>query len=179
MGIVTSVNKSSAHQFSKEATGSITLIEGEGVEGDAHRGVTVKHRSRMRKDPTQPNLRQVHLIHKELFDELREKGFEVIPGELGENITTAGIDLLSLPTDTVLKIGTEAVIKITGLRNPCAQLDVHQKGLMSAVLVRDNGGKLIRKAGVMAVVLKGGTVKVGDAVEVHHPAEPYRPLACV
>jgi len=176
MGIAHSVNKSSKHTFSKKPAESIFLIEGEGVEGDAHKGVTVKHRSRVKADPTQPNLRQVHLIHNELISELHEKGFHVEPATIGENITTSGIDILSLPTDTVLHIGPQAKIKITGLRNPCAQLDHYQKGLMAAVLERDENGKLIRKAGIMAIVLKSGLVSKGDSIEVHLPPEPHRPL---
>ncbi|MDX1412622.1 MAG: MOSC domain-containing protein [Candidatus Promineifilaceae bacterium] len=176
MGFVYSVSKCEKHEFSKRTAEDIYLLKGEGVAGDAHRGVTVKHRSRVRADPTQPNLRQVHLIHNELILELQENGFNVAPGIMGENITTANIAILSLPTDAVLHIGQEAVIKITGLRNPCIQLDHYQKGLMSAVLDRDEEGNLIRKAGVMAVVLKSGTVRAGDPIEVHLPPEPHRPL---
>jgi MOSC domain-containing protein YiiM len=147
-----------------------------GVAGDAHMGETVKHRSRVRKDPTQPNLRQVHLIHAELFDELRGKGFAVRPGDLGENVTTSGIDLLALPTDTRLHIGATAVVAVTGLRNPCVQIDGFQKGLMAATLDKDAGGNLIRKAGIMSIVLADGDVRPGDAIQVELPAEPSRPL---
>jgi MOSC domain-containing protein YiiM len=146
------------------------------VEGDAHCGVTVQHRSRVAQDPMQPNLRQVHLMHVELFDELRAKGFEVAPGDLGENIVTRGIALLDLPVGTELQIGASAVVRLTGLRNPCAQIDRFQRGLMSAVLDRDEQGKLVRKAGVMSVVLRGGVVGAGDEIAVRLPAGPHRRL---
>jgi MOSC domain-containing protein YiiM len=142
-------------------------------------GETVKHRSRVRKDPTQPNLRQVHLIHAELFDELRAKGFEVKPGDLGENVTTVGLDLLALPTGTRLHLGSSAIIEVTGLRNPCIQIDDFQKGLMAATLDKDPDGRLIRKAGIMSVVRADGEVRPGDAIDVELPAQPHRPLAPV
>jgi MOSC domain-containing protein YiiM len=142
-------------------------------------GETVKHRSRVRKDPTAPNLRQVHLIHAELFDELRPKGFVVQPGELGENVTTRGLDLLALPTGTKLQLGDSAVVEITGLRNPCVQIDRFQPGLMAATLDKDVAGHLIRKAGVMAIVLSGGDVRPGDAIRVQLPDGPQRPLQVV
>ena len=177
--IIQSVNRSAEHTFSKTPANVITLRENHGVEGDAHAGATVKHRSRVAKDPTQPNLRQVHLIHEELFDELKEKGFDVKPGDIGENITTRGIDLLALPTGTRLRIGADAIIEITGLRNPCVQLDRFQEGLMAATLDRDAEGNLIRKAGVMAVVIAGGEVRPGDRIDVVVPAEPHVTLAPV
>jgi MOSC domain-containing protein YiiM len=164
------------HYFSKTPSLSIRLLTGLGVAGDAHMGETVKHRSRVRKDPTQPNLRQVHLIHAALFDELRAKGFSVQPGDLGENITTSGIDLLALPTGTRLHIGASAVVEVTGLRNPCIQIDRFQKGLMAATLDKDAGGNLIRKAGIMSIVLADGDVRPGDTVRVELPATPHRPL---
>jgi MOSC domain-containing protein YiiM len=139
-------------------------------------GVTVKHRSRVRKDPTAPNLRQVHLIHAELFDELRLKGFVVQPGDLGENVTTEGLNLLALPTGTRLLLGDSAVVEITGLRNPCVQIDRFQPGLMAATLDKDEAGNLIRKAGVMAIVLADGDLRPGDAVRVDLPEMPHRPL---
>ena len=175
-GIVTAVSRSPRHNFSKVTEMSIRLLAGRGVEGDAHMGETVKHRSRVRKDPTQPNLRQVHLMHAELFDELREKGFGVRPGDLGENVTTSGIDLLALPTGTRLHIGATAVVEVTGSRNPCIQLDTFQKGLMAATLDKDADGNLIRKTGVMSIVLSDGDVRPGDAVRVELPAMPHRPL---
>ena len=144
------------HHFSKTPSLSIRLSEGLGVDGDAHQGVTVKHRSRVRRDPTQPNLRQVHLIHVELFDELAARGFIVKPGDLGENITTQGLDLLALPQGARLHLGHEAIVEITGLRNPCVQLDTFQKGLMAATLDKAADGSLIRKAGVMGIVLPEG-----------------------
>jgi MOSC domain-containing protein YiiM len=163
---VVSVSGNLGHRFSKSIQESIRLIAGMGVAGDAHMGETVKHRSRVRIDPHQPNLRQVHLIHAELHDELNKKGFEVHPGDMGENITTRGIDLLGLSTGTQLKIGESAVIEITGLRNPCKQIDDFQQGLLNAVLDRDESGNLIRKAGVMAVVLTGGTIGKGDSISI-------------
>lgn len=173
---VASVSASSSHTFSKRTEPSITLVTGLGVEGDAHCGVTVKHRSRVAQDPTQPNLRQVHLIHRELFGELADKGFRIESGQLGENITTAGVDLLSLPVDTVLHIGEQVSLRLTGLRNPCAQLDGYRRGLTAAVLERAPGGKLIRKAGVMSVVLAGGVVRPGDAIQLALPAGPHRAM---
>lgn len=173
---VVAVSLSPTHTFSKQNQASIRLLAGLGVEGDAHMGKTVKHRSRVAADPTQPNLRQVHLIHSELLSELRQRNFIVEPGQLGENILTADIDLLSLPTGTRLKIGPEAVVEITGLRNPCAQIDNFQKGLQAAVLDRDEQGNLIRKAGVMAIVLQSGEVKPNDPIQVELPPEPHRPL---
>lgn len=175
-GIVLAVNCSTTHTFSKQNQESIQLLAGLGVQGDAHLGKTVKHRSRMAIDPTQANLRQVHLIHTELHEELRAVGFTVLAGQMGENITTRGIDLLALPTNTRLHIGNTAVVEVTGLRNPCVQLDQFQVGLMAAVLGRDNQGKLIRKAGIMGIVLTSGEVRPGDVLQVELPPVPYRPL---
>ena len=155
---------------------SITLLEGLGVEGDAHLGETVQHLSRIRRDPTQPNLRQVHLVHAELHDELRDRGFELEPGQMGENVTTRGVDLLALPVGTRLRLGDTALIEITGLRNPCKQLNGIQDGLMAATLDRDAAGELIRKAGVMAIVVTGGEVRPGDPIATELPAEPHRAL---
>jgi len=177
--IVTAVSCSASHSFSKPNRTRIRLVAGLGVEGDAHAGPTVKHRSRVAKDPTRPNLRQVHLIHSELHDELRAAGFSVAAGEMGENITTQGIDLLALPQGARLHVGDTAVIEVTGLRNPCVQIDRFRKGMMKAVLDRDEHGNLIRKAGVMGVVLEGGDVKPGDEIRIALPAGPFRPLACV
>jgi len=176
VGRVVAVSAAATHTFSKTGQRTIRLLEGLGVEGDAHSGKTVKHRSRVRADPTQPNLRQVHLIHQELLEELVAKGFEVGPGALGENILTRGVDLLALPTDTVLKIGEEAEVRVTGLRNPCKQIDDYQKGLLSAVLGRDPSGQLIRKAGIMGVVRRGGLVGPNDGIEAKLPAGLHRHL---
>ena len=176
---VVAVSLDRGHHFSKTAALSIRLLAGLGVAGDAHHGVTVKHRSRVRKDPTQPNLRQVHLIHAELFDELRAKGFVVGAGQLGENVTTSGIDLLALPQGARLHLGDSAVVEITGLRNPCVQIDRFQPGLMAATLDKAADGSLIRKAGVMAIVLADGDVRPGDAVRVQWPDAPHRPLGVV
>jgi len=174
--IVTAVSFSGAHTFTKPNRLMIRLVAGLGVEGDAHLGEKVKHRSRVRKNPDDPNLRQVHLIHEELFADLRGCGFDVGPGVIGENVTTRGIDLLGLPTGTRLRLGAEAVIEVTGLRNPCRQLDAFQSGLMAAVLGRDAAGGLVRKTGVMAIVVHGGDVKPGDAIAVELPAGAPRPL---
>lgn len=175
-GSVTAVSRSATHTFSKPNTEVINLLAGLGVEGDAHSGETVKHRSRVARDPSQPNLRQVHLIHSELHEELGESGFTVSPGQMGENITTRGVDLLGLPTGTRLRLGAHAVIEVTGLRNPCAQLNGIKDGLMRKLVYRDADGETVRKAGVMAVVLTGGKVRPGDPIEIDFPAEPHQPL---
>ncbi|CAN0417660.1 unnamed protein product, partial [Phaeothamnion confervicola] len=175
-GTVEAVALSAVHGFSKSASGAIGLVAGLGVAGDAHAGHLVKHRSRVARDPTQPNLRQVHLIHGELFDELRLRGFDIGPAMLGENITTRGIDLLALPRGTVLRLGAEAAVAVTGLRNPCSQLDDFAPGLMRAVLDRAPDGRVIRKAGVMAIVLRSGPVRAGDPIDIELPALPHLPL---
>lgn len=175
-GTVTAVSSNEAYSFTKPNRDGVTLLTGLGVEGDVHAGVTVKHRSRVAQDPTQPNLRQVHLMHEELFDELRVAGFEVAPGDLGENVTTRGIDLLALPVGTLLRLGDEAVVEVTGLRNPCLQIDNFQDGLLKQVVGRDEGGNIVRKAGIMSVVAVGGVVRPGDSIKVELPVEPHRPL---
>ncbi|MEU9993481.1 MOSC domain-containing protein [Streptomyces sp. NPDC048045] len=175
-GVVTAVSSNSEYSFTKPNRESITLLVGLGVEGDVHAGVTVKHRSRVAQDPTQPNLRQVHLIHEELFNELGEAGFRVAPGELGENITTRAIDLLRLPVGTLLRIGAEAVVEVTGLRNPCLQIDNFQDGLLKQVVGRDDLGNIVRKAGIMGIVTEGGVVRPGDVIKVELPDGPHRPL---
>lgn len=173
---VLAVARNGEHRFSKQNAAELNLLAGLGVEGDAHQGVTVKHRSRVAADPTQPNLRQVHLIHSELFHELRAKGFEVESADLGENVTTAGLDLLSLPRNTLLAIGAEVVLEVTGFRNPCAQIDRFQPGLLAAVLDRGPNGAVIRKAGIMSVVRAGGVIRPGDRIEVELPPAPHLPL---
>jgi MOSC domain-containing protein YiiM len=175
-GLVTAVGRSERHTFGKPTRDGIRLLAGLGVEGDAHMGETVKHRSRVRRDPSRPNLRQVHLIHAELHDELRDAGFDVSAGQMGENLTTRGVDVLGLPAGTILHLGETASIELTGLRNPCKQLDGLQPGLMRAVLDRDEEGNLVRKAGVMGVVVAGGNVRPGDGVRVELPPGPHRPL---
>jgi hypothetical protein len=175
-GVVVAVARRGQRAFGKEACPEIRLVAGFGVEGDVHGGATVRHRSRMRRTPDAPNLRQVHLIHAELHEALTGAGFTVSPGQMGENVTTRGVPLLDLPTGTRLRLGPEAVVELTGLRNPCPQLDGFQPGLRAAVLDRDADGNLVRKAGVMAVVLTGGTVRAADAVEVTLPAAPHHPL---
>ncbi len=174
--VVTAVSRSSGHGPPKANQPRIRLLAGLGVEGDAHSGSTVKHRSRVARDAAQPNLRQVHLIHAELHDELHDEGFGVGAGQMGENVTTRGVDLLGLPTGALLHLGREAAVEVTGLRNPCKQLDGIQPGLMAATLDRDADGGLIRKAGVMGVVNAGGEVQPGDPIRVELPPEPHLPL---
>ncbi len=176
---VEAVHCSPKHTFSKPAQMQIRLLEGLGVEGDAHNGATVKHRSRVARDATKPNLRQVHLIHAELHEELRERGFHVNAGEMGENITTRGLDLLGLPEGAVLRIGDSAQVRITGLRNPCVQLDRFEKGLMKACLGRVGAGEVTYRAGIMGVVLAGGDVRPGDSIEVDLPEGELAPLRLV
>jgi hypothetical protein len=175
-GTVAAVGRSATHSLAKPSRAAIRLLAGLGVAGDAHMGRTVKHRSRVARDPSRPNLRQVHLLHAELHDELRAAGFSLSAGELGENVTTRGIDLLALPASTRLRLGDEAVVEVTGLRNPCVQLDGIQPGLMAATLARSGDGALRRKAGVMAIVLSGGAVRPGDSIGVELPPEPHRRL---
>jgi len=178
-GVVTAVSSSPDHSFTKANRQNITLLAGLGVEGDAHLGRTVKHRSRVARDPSQPNLRQVHLLHEELHDELRVLGHIVTAGELGENVTTRGIALLELPAGTRLFIGDSAVVQITGLRNPCVQIENFQTGLLSEVVGRDSQGNVVRKAGVMGVVLVGGVVRPGNSIVVDLPPQPHVPLEVV
>ncbi|MEY4269990.1 MAG: hypothetical protein RLZZ58_1206 [Pseudomonadota bacterium] len=170
---VVSVARDADHRFSKQSAATITLVAGMGVRGDAHYGATVQHRSRVAKDPSQPNLRQVHLIHSELLTVLTAAGFAVAGGDMGENILTRGIDLLELPRGTRLHIGSAAVLVMTGLRNPCRQLDVFQSGLMHAVLDTAPDGSLIRLAGVMAVVERGGDIARADRIAITLPAQPW------
>jgi MOSC domain-containing protein YiiM len=175
-GVVVAVALSDAHTMAKPVREAITLVAGHGVEGDVHAGATVKHRSRARRDATAPNLRQVHLIHAELHEELGAAGFDLEPGRLGENVMTRGVDLLRLPVGARLRLGSEAVVEVTGLRNPCVQLDGIQPGLMRANLTRDGDGNVVRKTGVMTVVVAGGEVRPGDAIELELPPGPHRPL---
>lgn len=173
---VRAVSRSRDHRFSKRRRAEIVLLAGLGVEGDAHSGSTVQHLSRVKADPTQPNLRQVHLIHAELFAALADKGFAVSPAELGENVTTSGVDLLALPRAARLRLGATAVVEVTGLRNPCAQVERHRPGLLAAVLDRTPEGEVVRLAGVMAVVVTGGVVRPGDAIGVDLPPPPHERL---
>jgi MOSC domain-containing protein YiiM len=176
---VVGVSCDDAHRFSKPQRDSIRLIAGLGVEGDAHLGVTVQHLSRIKRDPSVPNLRQVHLIHAELHDELRAKGFAVDAGDMGENVTTRGLDLLALPLNARLHLGPDAIVEVKGLRNPCYQLDHFQSGLLKACLDKDADGNLIRKAGIMGVVIAGGAIKAGDAIRVELPAGPHEKLIAI
>ncbi|MBY8882786.1 MOSC domain-containing protein [Actinacidiphila acidipaludis] len=178
-GTVVAVSRDTTHRFSKINQDTIRLLAGLGVEGDAHLGVTVQHLSRIAQDPTRPNLRQVHLIHAELFDELRPAGYTIAPGDLGENVTTRGIDLLALPVGTRLRLGPEAVVEVTGLRNPCLQIDRFRDGLLKRVVGRDEHGDIVRRCGIMSVVVRGGEVRPDDTVAVELPAAPHRPLETV
>ena len=179
VAVVEAVSRSATHSMAKPSRRRIRLLAGLGVEGDAHAGATVRHRSRVARDPSRPNHRQVHLIHAELFDELRVTGFRIAAGEMGENVTTRGIDLLALPQGTRLRLGDAAVVEVTGLRNPCRQLDGIQPGLMAAVLDRKPDGSLLRKTGVMSVVLASGEVSVGDTIHVELPPPPHQCLEVV
>jgi MOSC domain-containing protein YiiM len=176
---VTHLHRSESYSFSKREHEALLLVAGMGVEGDAHFGATVKHRSRVKADPRQPNLRQVHLMPRELHEELQADGFSVAPGDLGENITTAGLDLLSLPVGAVLRIGDQALVALTGLRNPCKQIDGFEPGLLNKVLGRDADGQVVRRAGVMGVVVLGGTIQRDDLIHVALPPAPHIPLAPV
>lgn len=175
-GRVVAVSRDEGHGFSKPVCERIRLLAGLGVEGDAHLGATVQHRSRVARDPRQPNLRQVHLIHTELLDEIARDGFQVRPGELGENISTRDVDLLGLPVGALLRLGQEAVVEVTGLRNPCYQIDEFSEGLMKRLVHRDEAGRTVRLAGVMSVVRVGGVIRAGDRVRVELPTGPHRPL---
>ncbi|WP_016698216.1 MOSC domain-containing protein [Actinoalloteichus spitiensis] len=179
MSVVVAVSRSATHTFTKPAQRSIRLLPGLGVEGDAHAGTTVRHRSRVAKDPTRPNLRQVHLIGQELLSELGDLGYRVAPGELGENVTTSGIDLLALPTDTLLVFPGGAAVRVTGLRNPCHQINRFRPGLLGEVIGKDERGEVVRRAGIMGVVARGGEIRPGDAITVDLPAAPHSPLAVV
>lgn len=176
---VVAVSIDGAHRFSKVPAESIRLRAGHGAEGDAHAGATVQHRYLAERGPEAPNLRQVHLLHEEFLEDVRAAGFDVPPGGLGENILTSGLDLLGLPTDTVLRIGPDAVVRVTGLRSPCRQIDDYRPGLMALCFGVDAAGNGTRLVGVMGVVEKGGVVRAGDAVDVVVPAGPHRPLEVV
>ena len=176
---IASLSRSPVHEFSKDGKETLRLLVGFGVEGDAHGGDRVQHRSRVALDPTQPNLRQVHLLHTELLRELAEEGFAVGPGQLGENILTEGLDLLGLPAGTRLLLGDEAEIEITGLRNPCKQINSVDPDLLQRLAYRDESGELVRLAGIMAIVLETGEIRIGDVIRVRLPDDPHRPLAPV
>lgn len=176
---VVAVSRDGEHRFSKPVVDAVTLVAGWGIEGDAHAGTTVQHRSRVARDPSQPNLRQVHLIHAELFDEVADAGYAVEPGQMGENVTTRGVDLLGLPTGTLLHLGDDACVRVTGLRNPCQQVNDFEPGLLREVLGRAEDGSVERKGGVMSVVVTGGTVRPGDRIRVELPTGERQPLAPV
>jgi MOSC domain-containing protein YiiM len=176
---VVAVHRDARHRFSKQQVPAITLLEGLGVEGDAHAGALVQHRSRVRRDPDQPNLRQVHLLQGELLDDVAGHGHRVAPGDLGENVTTRGVDLLGLPTGTRLHLGADAVVRVEGLRNPCVQIEAYDEGLLRHVALRAPDGSVVRRAGVMGVVVTGGVVRPGDPIAIVLPTGPHRPLAPV
>lgn len=176
---VLAVARDDGHRFSKPVRDSITLVVGHGVEGDAHAGATVQHLHDARRDPSRPNLRQVHLMHAELFAEVADRGHSVEPGQLGENITTTGIDLLDLPTGTRLRLGEDAVVEVTGVRNPCSQINGLSRGLMKELVRVDETGRTVRLAGVMSVVLVGGVVRPGDPIDVVLPGGAPEPLRVV
>ena len=178
-GTVVSVNRDREHCFSKPAAADITLVAGIGIEGDAHAGETVQHLHRLTTTPGAPNLRQVHLIHSELFEELESDGFGVSAGDLGENVTTSGIDLLGLPRGTLLHLGAEAIVEVTGLRNPCSQINRFGPGLMKAVVGTADDGAVVRKSGIMSIVTRGGVVRPGDVVRVEPPVGKALPLEVV
>ena len=172
-GHIIALHRNQTHGFSKQTVPTLNVLQGLGIEGDAHCGATVKHRSRVAANPDQPNLRQVHLLATETIDEISAGGFRFMPGDVGENITTHGIDLINLPRHTRLYIGSNVILSITGLRNPCVQLDSFQAGLTQAFLGRKNDGSLLRKAGVMAIVLEGGLIAQGDEIRVELPSRPH------
>ena len=176
---VVAVSRDTAHHFTKPVVDEVVLVEGWGIEGDAHAGTTVQHRSRVARDPSQPNLRQVHLLHAEVFDEVADAGFTVAPGDMGENVTTRGVDLLGLPTGTLLHLGDDACVRVTGLRNPCQQINDFEPGLLRAVLGRADDGSVERKGGVMSVVVAGGVVRAGDRIRVELPTGELQPLSPV
>ena len=178
-GMVLAVNRSDGYTFSKPTRPLIRLVAGLGIEGDAHAGESVKHRSRVARDPSAPNLRQVHLVDDELHDQLRAEGFDVSPGQLGENVTTRGVDLLGLPQGTLLYLGEHAIVEVTGLRNPCQQIEDFRTGLLKRVLQRADDGAVVRLAGIMSIVRIGGDVRPGDPIRVELPAAPRIPLAPV
>jgi hypothetical protein len=179
MPSVIAVSSSPAYTFSKPNLPSVNLVAGIGVEGDAHSGPLIRHRDLVNQDPTQPNLRQVLLIQQEIFESLAERGHEVGAGHLGDNITTQGLDLHALPTGTRLRLGDTAVVELTGLRQPCPQIDDFQNGLTTVLRHRDAEGDMVQAAGVMSIVLDGGTVKPGDRIELDVPPEPHQPLVYI
>ena len=177
---VHAVSLSPRHGFSKSPQLAIRLLAGEGVEGDAHCGRTAQHLYRMRQDPTQPNLCQVHLLAREFLDELAAKGHAAGPGDLGENVLTTNLDLLALPLGAVLRLGSEAVVEVTGQRTPCSQIDGFQRGLQQHCWgPRDAANKRTRRAGIMGIARTGGLVHPGDAITIELPSKPHSPLPAV
>lgn len=171
-GTVVAVHRSDSHSFSKPSAAAVTLVAGLGVEGDAHAGARVQHRSRVARDPEQPNLRQVSLFTQEMLDLVGERGFAVGPGDLGENVTTEGVDLFALPTGTVLRLGDDAMVVLTGLRNPCGQINGLHEGLLGELRVEGPDGEVVRRGGVMSMVVHGGVVRAGDTIRVALPPGP-------
>ncbi|MEI7624224.1 MAG: MOSC domain-containing protein [Actinomycetes bacterium] len=176
VGTVTSLHSDSGHNFSKPSIAEAVFLAGVGIEGDAHSGPTTQHLSRQKKDASRPNLRQVHLVASELHEELRADGFDVPFGAFGENLTTSGLDLGELPVGSTLRLGDDVIIALTGFRDPCSQIDKFQEGLRAAVSFKPETGPQLFRNGVMSVVVRGGTVRVGDTIKVALPAEPHQPM---
>lgn len=176
IGQVTSLHCDSEHNFSKPPVLEAMFLAGVGIEGDAHSGATTQHLSRQKKDASRPNLRQVHLVASELHEELRSDGFDVPFGAFGENLTTSGLDLGALPAGSTLRLGDEVILSLTGFRDPCSQIDKFQAGLRSAVSFKPETGPQLFRNGVMSVVVRGGTVRVGDTIKVALPPEPHQPM---
>jgi MOSC domain-containing protein YiiM len=176
---VVAVCAETRHGFSKRVVEQIELIEGHGVRSDAHGGATVQHIFDRRRDASKPNLRQVHLLEAELFDELEQVGFNIAPGDLGENIVISGLALDALPRGALLHVGNNAILCVTGLREPCVKIDRFRPGLRAAVTERREGvGRVVRRA-VMGVVTRGGVVMSGDCICIATPSEPHEALALV
>ena len=157
MAAVVGLSIDDGHHFSKRAVERVTMVAGVGIEGDVHAGPLVQHRSRVRVDPNQPNLRQVHLIDDAVFAVAASAGFEIDHGDLGENVTVSGLDVHGLAVGTMLRLGESAFVAVTGLRNPCGQINGLRPGLLD-VLRRADGGDIVRRAGIMGVVVRGGEV---------------------
>lgn len=174
--MVESVHRSESHDFTKATVEEVVLVAGVGIEGDAHAGATVQHVSRKKKDADRPNLRQVHLVSAELHEELVADGFDLDHGGFGENLVTRGIALGDLPVGTTLALGDDAIIVLTGLRDPCAQIDRHREGLRAAVAFDPGEGPKLFRDGAMAMVVRGGVVRTGDPIGVALPPEPHHPM---
>jgi len=177
-GRVVGLARDGRNGFSKSAMDTICLIQGQGVEGDAHSGPFVRHRYLARRQPRLPNLRQVHLIPSELFEALRNAGYDLHPGDLGDNIATAGLDLETLPMGALLDLGSEACIELTGLRTPCVLIDRFRTGLKRQMVCSEPVAPRFR-CGVMSIVRTGGRLAVGDPIRVRLPPKPWTDLPAV